>query len=75
MDSWIYHNKNPFPIVVQVNGEWIVSAEALSSTPAFSANADDSIEVHEHNGELSPGTPAPGKHVAGGEVGNLATRQ
>jgi hypothetical protein len=74
-DSWIYNNKNPFPVVVQVNGLWAVSAEALSHTPVFFANARDSIEIHEHNGELSPGTPAPGKHVAGGKVENLAHRQ
>lgn len=73
--SWIYDNKNPFPVVVQVNGEWVSSAEAHSSTPEFTANADDSIELHEHNGELSPGTPSPGKHVAGGKVEDLAHRQ
>lgn len=70
-----YDNKNPFPVVVQVNDEWAASAEALSSTPESTANADDTIEIHEHNGELSLGTPAPGKHVAGGKVENLAHRQ
>jgi hypothetical protein len=61
-NNWTYDNKNPFPVVVQVNDEWAASAEALSSTPEFTANADDTIGIHEHNGKLAlPGHPSPRK--------------